>query len=219
MTEPEVPAGDRAAAPPSRQVLFVVGGGLILVLAAALGVTALISSGDTSPPHAKVAAADHIVPSPPATPPVDASGAPASEPASAPATEPAGSQAAPTPTKAAPTRTPAAPRTTAAPPPAGSQVTAAQITVSPDSKRGFCDPGSDLVTVHVTITVSQPGVRLRFTVNGGGEHGGIAQSKTYTDSFPISIPHVAGEHRVELKVSAPSIASSTAIYTFTCGGH
>jgi hypothetical protein len=217
--EPDVPAAPEmpapAAAPPSRQVLFVVGGGLILVLVAALGAAALINSaGDTGRPRVKSAAADPIVLSPSADPSSDPASAPASEPAGGPTSGPASPQPGPTPTKAGPTRTPTTPKTTAA----GSQVTSARITVSPTSRQGSCDPGNDFVTVHVTITVSQPGVRLRFSVNGGGERGGIAQSTPYTDSWPISVPHAAGEHRVVLKVTAPSSATSTAIYTYTCVG-
>ncbi len=192
---------------------------MILVLAASLGVAALLSTGDTSRPQATSAAADSIVPSPS----VEPGSEPASEPASAPAGgQPAGSaspQPGPTPTKAGPTRAPTTQKTTAAPPPAGSQVTSARITLSPASRQGICDPGTDLVQVHVTITVSQPGVRLRYSVNGGGERSGIAQAKTYTDSWPINVPHVAGDHRIGLKVTAPSSATGSAIYTFTCIGH
>ncbi|GAB3856387.1 hypothetical protein ACFPIJ_58730 [Dactylosporangium cerinum] len=208
-----------AGVPPSRQVLFVVGGGMILVLVAALGAAALLSTGDTSRPHATSAAADPIVLSPSVDPGSEPASGPASEPAGGPPVGSASPQPGPTPTRAGPTRTPTVQKTTAAPPPVGSQVTSARITVSPDSKQGICDPGNDLVYVHVTITVSQPGVRLRFSVNGGGEHGGIAQSKTYTESWPISVPHTAGDHRIGLKVTAPSSATDTAIYRFTCIGH
>ncbi len=202
--------------PPARQVLFVVGGGLVLVLGAALGVAALLPTGNTTRPRATSAAADQIVLSPSVDPGSDMASAPASEPPAGSASPPPGPA---TPTKAGPTRTPTPRNTTAAPPPAGAQVTSARVTVSPDSRQGTCDPGNDLVSVHVTVTVSQPGVRVSFSVNGGADHSGIAQSKTYTDSWPISIPHTAGEHRITLKVIYPSSATDTAIYTYTCIGH
>jgi hypothetical protein len=213
---PPTPAADPAVKPPSRQVLFVVGGGMIAALVASLGVAVLLPNGDPARPHTTSAAADPIVLSPSANP----SSAPGSAPASGPAGEPAASPSAspkpgPTTTTAGHTRTPTAQKTTAA----GSQVTSARITLSPASTQSHCDPGTDLVTVTVTVTVSQPGVRLRFSVNGGGEHGGIAQSKTYTESWPIFIQHTAGDHRVGLTVTAPSNATDTAIYKVTCVGH
>jgi hypothetical protein len=70
--------------------------------------------------------------------------------------------------------------------------------------------------MKVTITVSVPDVRLRYTVDGGKELGTMMRSKTYTDTWEANAKRAAGTYTSTLKVTAPSAASDTATFRYTC---
>jgi hypothetical protein len=197
-----------AAGSGSRQTLLLVGGGAaILVLVAGLAAFGLYSaSTDAAPAHPrpKSAATDPIVLMP--------TGTEAATPS--PADSPSGT------TAGAPVRsTPAAAKTTVAASPGKPQVTAASISVEPASVTGPCTRPARYVrvTMKVTITVSVPEVRLRYTVDGGKELGTVMRSRTYTDSWEANAKREAGTYTSVLKVTAPSATSDTATFRYTCG--
>ncbi|MEV4508795.1 hypothetical protein AB0K00_07535 [Dactylosporangium sp. NPDC049525] len=200
------PGSHRAGAAGSRQTLLLVGGGaVILVLVAGLAAFGLYSaSADTARPRPKSAATDPVVLVP--TGPADPNADPAAEAAPA------------TPTATPAKTTPAAAKTTVAASPGKSQVTAASITIEPASASGPCPRSTRYirVTMKVTITVSVPEVRLRYTVDGGKELGTTMRSKTYTDSWEANAKREAGTYTSVLKVTAPSAASDTATFKYTC---
>ncbi len=194
----------RHSAGGSRQTLLVVGGGaVVLVLVAGLAVFGLYSaSSDTARPRPKSAAADPIMPVPSdsqADPNADLTAVPS----------PSG-----TPAKT----TPAAAKTTVAASPGRPQVTGASITVEPASVTGPCPRSTRYVQVRmtVTITVSAPDVRLRYTVDGGKEQGTTMRSRTYTDTWEANAKREAGTYTSVLRVSAPSTASDTATFKYVC---
>ena len=114
--------------------------------------------------------------------------------------------------------TPAAAKTTVTASPGGPRVTAASISVEPASVTGPCPRQERYVrvTMKVTITVSVPDVRLRYTVDGGKELGTMMRSKTYTDTWEANAKRAAGTYTSTLKVTAPSAASDTATFRYTC---
>lgn len=195
----------RHGAPGSRQTLLLVGGGaVVLVLVAGLAAFGLYSaSGDTARPRPKSAAADPIVPVPSGTP-SDLSAEPAA--------------AGPSPTGTPAKSTPAAARTTVTASPGRPQVTAASITVEPASVTGPCPRSTRYVrvTMTVTITVSVPDVRLRYTVDGGKELGTTMRSRTFTDTWEANAKREAGTFTSVLRVTAPSAASDTATFKYVC---
>ncbi|WP_327009374.1 hypothetical protein OHA72_20305 [Dactylosporangium sp. NBC_01737] len=194
----------RSDAAGSRQTLLLVGGGaVILVLVAGLAAFGLYSaSADTARPRPKSAATDPIVLVP--TGSADPDAVAAAEPAT-----PGGSPA---------KTTPAAAKTTVTASSGGPRVTAASISVEPASVTGPCPRQERYVrvTMKVTITVSVPDVRLRYTVDGGKELGTTMRSKTYTDTWEANARRAAGTYTSTLKVTAPSAASDTATFKYTC---
>jgi len=215
--QPEPPAWltpDRTAAypdgdtgPGSRQTLFLVGGGaVILVLVAGLAVFGLYSaSNDTTRPRPRSAAADPVV----LVPSDDPSGL--TGPTDAP-------DATASPTVPART-TPSAKTTVTASQSSGPRVTAASISVEPAGVTGPCPRATRYVrvTMQVTVTVSVPDVRLRYTVDGGKELGTMMRSRTYTDTWEANVKREAGTYTSVLRVTAPSVASDTATFKYTCG--
>ncbi|MET7418466.1 hypothetical protein [Dactylosporangium sp. NPDC005555] len=206
MIEPEEPSrpvwltpekDPEPAAEGSRQTLLLVGGGaVVLVLVAGLAAFALFSGGsEPDRPHARSAAAEPVVAVSPAEPAPGESATPGT--------------AAPSTAKAAPTPTPTQNKP---------RVTTASISVEPAGMTGPCPrvPRSVRVKVTVTITVSTPEVQVRYTVDGGKEHSATPQSKTYTDSWEAEVRRAAGTSTSTLKVTAPSAASDTATFTYTC---
>lgn len=194
--------GSGSSGPGSRQTLLLVGGGaVVLVLVAGLAVFGLYSAtAGTTRPRPKSAAAEPIVLVPSAEP-----GAETPTQAGTPSSMP---------TKT----TPAPAKTTVAASPGRSQVTAASFSVEPASASGPCPRMTRYVrvTMKVTITVSVPEVRLRYTVDGGKELGTVMRSKTYTDTWETNVKRAAGTYTSTLKVTAPSAASDTATFTYTC---
>lgn len=202
------PGRHAAAGSGSRQALLLVGGGaVVLVLVAGLAAFGLYSaSNESARPRPKSAATDPIVLVP--------SGSPTDPNADPAAVSTAEASPAGTPSKSAP----AAAKTTVAASPGRSQVTAASITIEPASVTGPCprSPRYVRVTMKVTITVSVPGVRLRYTVDGGKELGTVTQSRTYTDTWEANARREAGTYTSVLKVTAPSAASDTATFKYVC---
>jgi hypothetical protein len=180
----------------SRQTLLLIGGGAVmLALVAGLAAVGLYSaSADTPRRHPKSAATDPVALVPTG---------PGADPAAAPG--PTGSPA---------RSTPAAARTTVA----ASRVTAASISIEPAGVTGPCPRSTRYVrvTMKVTITVSVPEVRLRYTVDGGKELDTVMRSRTYTDTWESNVRRTAGTYTSVLKVTAPSAASDTATFTYTC---
>ncbi|MFF5227450.1 hypothetical protein [Dactylosporangium sp. NPDC000521] len=195
--EPDRPAwltperDEEPAGPGSRQTLLLVAGGAaILVLVAGVAAFALLgSSSEPSRPRPRSAAAEPVVAVTASTTPAEAPSAAAAEPS------------------ATPKASPAKPH-----------VTAAQISVEPASVTGPCPRSTKYVKVKVTvtITVSSPDVRLRYTVDGGKEHGATPRSRTYTDTWEAEVRRAAGTSTSTLQVIAPSTASDTATFTYTC---
>ena len=70
--------------------------------------------------------------------------------------------------------------------------------------------------MKVTISVSVPEVQLRYTVDGGKELSTVMRSRTYTDTWEANVRRAAGTYTPVLKVTAPSAASDTATFKYTC---
>jgi hypothetical protein len=210
--EPEPPAwllpdrpdtdtgGERSG---SRQTLLLVGGGaVVLALVAGVAAFGLFSgSDDTARPRPRSAAADPVVLVPstdPATAGPEATASPAGPPQQS---------------------TPAPARTSvAAAQSSGPRVTAASISVEPAGVTGPCPRAARYVrvTMKVTVTVSVPDVRLRYTVDGGKELGATMRQRTFTDTWEATFKREAGRHTSTLRVTAPTAASDTATFQYTC---
>ncbi|MEV0567225.1 hypothetical protein [Dactylosporangium sp. NPDC050588] len=195
--EPDRPAwltperDEEPAGPGSRlTLLLIAGGAAILVLVAGLAAFALLgSSSEPDRPRPRSAAAEPVVAVAASTAPAGATSPPAAEQSATPKTSPA-----------------------------KPHVTAARISLDPASVTGPCPRSTKYVRVKVTvtITVSSPDVRLRYTVDGGNEHGATLRSKTFTDTWEAEVRRAAGTSTTTLQVIAPSTASDTATFTYTC---
>jgi hypothetical protein len=185
------PGGAAGAAGARRQTLLLVAGGVVVLglVAGLAGYALLGASSEQGRPRPRSAAAEPVV-----------------------AVEPA-STASPTPSAAEPSAAPTTPAAQQKP-----HVTAAAISIEPASVTGPCPRSKKYVQVKVTVTVtvSVSEVQLRYTVDGGTEHAATVRSRTYTDSWAVDVRRQAGSATTTLKVTAPSAASDTATFTYTC---
>jgi hypothetical protein len=184
-----------------RAVWLLAGGGLAVVLAVGIALVGL-NTGDDARPRPTVAVRDTpqpVVPEDPATmlgPPATALRSTASE-------RPSPSRTSARPSSAAPT-TPGAPRVLS-------------VSVSADPDRFTSCRGALVTRITVRMTLSQPGLSVRYTINETATVRRTASDTSFTETTQASVSAVRGEHQVRIAVSQPSTAGATTTIEVDCG--
>ena len=182
-----------------RSIALLAGGGLAIVAIAILLVAAL-SSGDLAPRR------------PAAAPETQAPVIPVST--DSPTT------AAPSVTRSSASPRPTASKTSARPsgspsPTGGGRVLS--VTVTADPAEFTTCRGTLSTRLTVRMTLSQPGLSVRYTINETMTMRATATGTSFSETTKVTVSPRVGEHQVRIAVSAPSAASAQTIVDVDCG--
>ncbi|MGI5237418.1 hypothetical protein [Dactylosporangium sp. CA-139066] len=182
-----------------RSIALLAAGGLAIIAIAALLVAAL-STGDAAP-RRNAAGPETPAPVIPVSTDSPTMGAPSASPSSA-SPRPSVSK-----TSARPSPSPSAD--------GGARVLSVSVTADPaqfDSCRGT-------LTTRLTVrmTLSQPGLPVRYTINESMTVRRTASGTSFSETTKVYVAASRGEHQVRIAVSAPSAATATTTVAVDCG--
>ncbi|WP_433048796.1 hypothetical protein [Dactylosporangium sp. CS-033363] len=184
-----------------RAVALLAGGGLVVVLAVGIALVAL-TTGETDPPRPVITVRDTPQPVVP-------------EDTSVTLAPPATAQR--TTATVRPSAGPTSARPSSAPPttPSGPRVLTVSVSADPDQ---FDNCRGALVTrITVRMTLSKPGLPVRYTINESQTISRTASGTTFSETTRATVNAVRGEHEVRIAVVQPSAASATTVIDVDCG--
>ncbi|MEU7868663.1 hypothetical protein [Dactylosporangium sp. NPDC049140] len=212
MTEPPGSAEDGLSgvpdgfpAPPAeglsrRGVVLLAGGGIAVVLAVGIALVAL-ATGDG--PRPRPPAAVHDTPQPVVPEDSVTLGPPATAQRTTVSERPSATRSSARPTSAAPTT------------PSGPRVVTVSVSADPGS---FTACRGTLVTkITVRMTLSQPGLPVRYTINESTTVRRTASGTSFSETTQATVGRTDGVHQVRIAVTEPSTASATTTIEVDCG--
>ncbi|MFB9448282.1 hypothetical protein Dvina_42955 [Dactylosporangium vinaceum] len=181
---------------------FLAGAALVIVLSVGTALAALTTGDDPRPrPTAARNTPQPVVPEDPATTIGPAATAVRSTASTQPSAVRSSSPARPT--SAAPT-TPGPPRVVS-------------VTVSADPDEFPSCRGSMITRITVRMTLSQPGLPVRYTINESSTVRDTASSTTFVKTTQANVSPIRGDHQVRIAVTQPSTASTSTTISVDCG--
>jgi hypothetical protein len=180
---------------------LLAGAGLAVVLIVGVALAVLSTGGDERP-RPPTAVRDTPLPVVPEDP-VTTLGPPATAVRTTATAQPSASRTSARPSSPPPT-TPGPPR-----------VLSVSVTADPDE---FASCRGTLTTrITVRMTLSRPGLTVRYTINETLSVHDTATGTTFTGTTQATVAENRGEHQVRIAVSQPSTASATTVILVDCG--
>jgi hypothetical protein len=185
-----------------RGMIFLAGAGLTVVLIVGVALAALTTGGDDERARSPTVVRDTPLPVVPEDP-VTTLGPPATAVRTTATAQPSASRTSARPSSPPPT-TPGPPR-----------VLSVSVTADPDE---FASCRGTLTTrITVRMTLSRPGLAVRYTINEALTVHETATGTSFTYTTQATVAENRGEHQVRIAVSQPSTASATTVILVDCG--
>ncbi|MFI5912876.1 hypothetical protein [Dactylosporangium sp. NPDC051541] len=183
-----------------RTAWLLAGGALVIVLSVGTALAALTTGDDPRPrPPAARNTPQPVVPEDPDT----TIAPPATVLRTSASARPSASRSSARPSSAPPT-TPGPPRVVS-------------VTVSADPDEFPSCRGSMNTRITVKLTLSEPGLAVRYTINEATTVRDTASGTTFTKTTQANVSPVRGQHQVRIAVTQPSAASAATTILVDCG--